>query len=561
MSDKSFKERTEELNDFWDLDLLLGKRERRAERDDVKKAERTENTAPANASENKLCLVESDDPRERSDTYIKRYVLPKRTERVTVPEREYSFSDSLIHEVKILPWGEGYNYYADFYGDVKKYFSVEREEYAEPVQFFSYVPQYSHMDAAQKKRYFYFRTLARRGEFIDDISYFYILLYCFELLSSGELAEPSEVLLQLISLWRHYRRMHPRLNKYLSEWICDFGLLYGLTLPNILSSEELSELMRSSSLKEYYASGTSLCGEDFAEIIIEFCSAYNYRTSRYYADNREIYESFIGRALRELFDGGYLTGFTSEECEITRQLFVGAIAPCAIKKKALIEYCSFSRTNELRYAIGDVLKYCENKIRASLLIKSRLTVYDIDENVKKFIDSLSERLLHKKQPARARTEKPPEYERLYDAPKREFSLDRAKRIESESWSTTELLVEAFSEDASDFSADLSAGEDISPKKCDAVISPPPKNGGGDESADVSPLAEYREFLSLALTSDAQGQRRYARERGVMPEYVADEINRIGAELYGDVLIEEADGVWRPIEDYLALIEKEVKNDG
>ncbi len=541
MAESDWKKKVHDMDDFWNLDLLI---------DSGRKRNDTEVSRHADVDRSYDCinaLYEVNDSPKETSTCIRRYVIPEKKTASVHPEREFKYENSLIHEVKIFEWSAGYNYYEDFYRDVRKYFNVSVDE-AEEAEFFSYVPQYSQMDAAQKKRYFYFRTRARHREFIR-VDYSYVLLYCFELISSAELMGASEVLAQLTLVWKNYHKIYPQINKYLSEWICDFGLINGIEFPSDLLGVELSELMRGATLKEYYASGEYNNVGHFVNLIIEFCSAYNYRKSRYYEKYSELYDEFITRALNGAFDERLLYGFTTESCNVTRQTFIGAIAPRQIKKRIQVGYCSFSRTNEFRYVVGDVIKYCENKIREHSGVKSRLSVYSIDESIKKYIDSsAAQYFANIEKPKKVKKVATSEYDVLYDIPKKEFSLADAKKIENASWATTQMLVDAFAEPA--------CNEDKS--MCDAT-NPIPDNGIVSEPQSRSPLYEYRALLSLILSNDAQGQRDYARESGHMLEYLADEINSIGAELYGDVLVEEVDGAYAPIEDYISLIEKEVEN--
>lgn len=541
MAKNDWKKKVRDMDDFLDLDLLIDSGRKKSDTKVISHAEFGRSDDGINS------LYEVNDSPKETSTCIKRYVIPEKKVAYVHPEREFKYENSLIHEVKIFEWSAGYNYYEDFYRDVKKYFNVIVED-AEDAEFFSYVPQYSQMDLAQKNRYFYFRTRARRGEFIR-VDYSYVLLYCFELISSVELMDASEALAQLTLVWKNYHKIYPQINKYLSEWICDFGLINGIEFPSDLLGAELSELMRGATLKEYYASGEYNNVGHFVDLIIEFCSAYNYRQSRYYEKYIELYDGFITKALNGAFDEHLLYGFTAEGCNVTRQTFIGAIAPRQIKKRIQVEYCSFSRTNEFRYVVGDVIKYCENKIREHSGIKSRLSVYSIDESIKKYIDlSAAQYFANIEKPQKVKKAVSCEYDALYDIPKKEFSLADAKKIENASWKTTQMLVDAFAEPACD--------EDTS--KYDASGSVQDKSETSGPKLR-SPLYEYRELLSLILSNDAQGQRDYARASGHMLEYLADEINSIGAELYGDVLLEEVDGAYAPIEDYISLIEKEVEN--
>ncbi len=549
MSGNDFKSRISKLDSFWDLDSLVVKK------GIGKKPPETFSRSPSRE-------VSSDDgkqaPRQLtevkvSDTdggsTIKRYIIPKQSKVSEVPEREYSPENSLIHNVKVYSWNADYNYFDDFYCDVKKYFKIFVRE-AEHVPFFAYVPQYSQMSKAQAKWYFHFRDRVRSGEYPKS-DYSYILLYCFELISSTELMPPSEIMKKLTCIWKNYRRVYPQLNKYLAEWIVDFGLINATPFPQNIVGSELAELMQHSTLKEFYASSVYRERASFVKLILQFCSAHDHKKSRYYEKHAALYDDFIEKTLEHLFDRGLLEGFSTEDCTITRQAFIGAHVVYKTKKKIEISYCSFSRTNDFRYVVGDIVKYCENKIRAHVSVKSRLTVYSLDESMRRGIDEFaSVYFVNVERPRKVREPEINEYDKLYDVPKKAFSLAEAKEIESESWTTTERLIEAFAEQE-----EPTGSADMLPE----II----KEEGSDEATESvreneAPLAPYKEFLRLVLRRELGAQRAYARERGEMLEAVADAVNDIATELWGDVLIEECDGGYAPIEEYISLIENEVR---
>ena len=523
MANNDWKNKISKLDSFWDLDSLVStKREpkRRADGSDPIKTHEV--------------VIEE----ENRDTVIKKYILPKKTDTLPpeTPEREYSQENSLIHNVKIFSWKSNYNYYENFYNDVKKYFNL-KADYAEPVPFFSYVPQYSQMTQEQARWYFFWRDRARRGEYLDS-DYTYILLYVFEIINSGALMSADEGIKQLCLVWKNYHSTYPQLNKYLSEWICDYGLINGATVPENIFGNEMSAIMQGSVLKEFYASSALDDGESFVKLILEFCSNYDYKNSRYYSSNQDLYNEFIQKTLKLLIDAELLQGFSAEDCTMKRDAYTGALCSYHAKKKIEIEYCSFSRTNEFRYIIGDIIKYAENKIRAYLSIKSRLGVFSLSDDIRHRIDVLSSEYFEGKATKKKVNVERHAYDKLYDVPKKEFSLSDAVKIESESWQTTQKLVEAFESEETE-----KEPEPISQK---------------EEKAEMilqNPFSKHIEFLTFVLKKDFASQKNYAAREGKMIEYIADEINNISSELYGDILLEEDIGGYTVIADYTDILEQ------
>ena len=63
------------------------------------------------------------------------------------------------------------------------------------------------------------------------------------------------------------------------------------------------------------------------------------------------------------------------------------------------------------------------------------------------------------------------------------------------------------------------------------------------------LAPYLPFIAAVAAADVQAQMAFCRGMNKMIDAVADEINDIAVEAFGDVILEEADGAYAIIEDY------------
>ncbi len=124
-----------------------------------------------------------------------------------------------------------------------------------------------------------------------------------------------------------------------------------------------------------------------------------------------------------------------------------------------------------------------------------------------------------------------EYSHLYELPKHEFSLDMAKKIEEESWQTTERLIEAFEEKTIE----------VAP----AVIF----ETTAEEGDLTVALSEYIDFVRAARDGDFYSQRAFADARGLLVGSVADRINEISADILGDILLEECPSGYKIIDDY------------
>ena len=71
--------------------------------------------------------------------------------------------------------------------------------------------------------------------------------------------------------------------------------------------------------------------------------------------------------------------------------------------------------------------------------------------------------------------------------------------------------------------------------------------GDDALKDA--LADYLSFIRAAAACDAGAQMAFCRAAGKMLDAVADEINGIAADVFGDVILEEDGNGYAIIEDY------------
>ncbi len=71
-----------------------------------------------------------------------------------------------------------------------------------------------------------------------------------------------------------------------------------------------------------------------------------------------------------------------------------------------------------------------------------------------------------------------------------------------------------------------------------------------ESPLQKALGELAEFVRLAAAGDRAGERRFAAAHGLMPDALADRINTAACDILGDIILEDADGYYTVIEDYM-----------
>ena len=526
-----------EKDDFWDIQSLVPRTEK------PRYIKRT--TPDVSAVE----IVSSAPEVKSTGSRLTFPAVAKSNTPTHTPIDSYTPTSPLINNVKIYNWNNNYNYYEDFKKDAIRLLEASAPPCPHK-QFFSYVPQYVQLDREQLSWYLYFRDCVRHGSF-PDTDHSYITLLIYEIINLGDLIDVKEGQKLLCEIHKNYRHSFSRLDRYLGEWICDYSLIHHLPPPLNFLTEELAE---SSSLKEFYVyfEGSD-ASDSYARLLIKFCSAYDYTKSKFaVGENLKIYEKHILSALSRTIalcsgENGLLSEAGLESNMITRDAYIGALCASEVKRRLEIEFCSFSRSHELRFLIADIIKYSENKIRAYLGIKSKLSVFGLPKNIKDILDAyFSENLqsIKRKQPETDRTFE--EYEKLYDAPKTELSFENAEKIEEYSWNTTGLLIDAF--DSEDNFEEIT---DESEAKISTVIS---ENSPIEEMKNK--LGERYDFITFALNEDFKSQRSLASRLSLMTDALADGINDLAADLLGDIILEETENGYTIIEDYRELFEND-----
>lgn len=531
---------------FWDLESLLPPKNKKTVGKSVgRDTQAVEITLP-------LTVAKA----EATESLLAGHSLPSHaTEpaRHTTPLCRYKPQNALLHEVRVYPWRTEYDYYEQFYRHAHQFASHKGVPTA-PQDFFSYMPQYTQMNAAQMNYYFWWRTNFCEGKCLPA-AYSYLLLYLYEIINLDDVLAPLEGLKSMLRLWLSYREQYPRLDAFLCEWIVDYSLLHGLPAPE-LPHALYRELLGTCKLKEFFVP-LEEGGDALSMAVLLFCNNYDYTKSKFYtkesaADYHRILKGAIGAALDFLkAEDGNLPMGTSGVSTVTRDTFAGAICSYRLRRRIEVDFTSFSRTHELRYLMSDVLKYAENALRAARGIKSRLSIYALSVPLREALDAylvgvLPPRMTKTKTKLQAKKQEVPAYERRYELPIREVSPERAAEIESASWATTKRLVEAFEEPALENIPQDGASFSGIPRKNE--VAEPPSAEGQSELADA--LGELCEFVQLAEQGDVAAQRAFALRLHMMVDAVADKINTVSGDILGDIILEEAEnGGYALIEDY------------
>ena len=506
----------------------------------------------------------------------------------TKPVADYVPEGTLLHRVRVYSWQANYHYFDGFVEDAQRYHAMPAPKTAEKVTFFSYFPQYVQLNRSSRAWYLFWREHLRNGRYLDT-DYAYVLLYLFELINLpvASAAEARGYRDLMATTWVAYRRSYPQLDHYMCEWLCDYCLIHGLVAPVDILAPALDDIIVESRLKEFYLSAAVRVpeGEDgeaqdtalrTARILMRHCCQYDYRKSKFVqGEHKALFDRIIPAAVAHALplllgtNGQEPAGkpvITMLDSVVTRDAYTGALCSYRNKRRIEVSYTSFSRSHELRFLIGDMVKHVENRLRSWIGVRSKLSVMSLPIPLRDALDAYLTPLEPPKSAAsvKKKEEPRPAYEALYDLPRKEVSLEDAAAIEAQSWETTRILVEAFdatAETANDVALganDVAAGaangvplrgHDVAPvAKTECQCGATEGDGG---SGEISALTPFVPFIKAALDGDSTALRAAAKALGKMPDALADEINAITADgEIGDIILED-DGMggYAVIEDY------------
>lgn len=558
-------ERDSQLDEFWDISALMPRRQPHR----VRRAEATDAVdvvldAPPQSSDAVPCSVLTDTSlRLGEQRAVEGRGGMSRTadtarEQPPEPSDDYVPEHSLINRVRVFEKNNKYSYYEQFADHAARVGGL-RGRQCPRESFFSYVPQFSQLTKPQLDWYLWWRECLWEGRRIDT-DFSYILLYIYEIINTAGHGNPQWGQRQLCLVWRSYRTEYPRLDRLLGDWICDFSLIHHLPPPLKHLSGVLEDALPSCSLREFYMSLESDRDGDrhIGKMLITFCSNYNYTSSKFcVGDNAALYAAHIPQAVDRLADkllicrdGRISSGGRIESCSSVRDAFSGGLCTNPIRLRLEVTYSSFARSYELRFIISDSVKYAENKLRAYLGVKSRLTTHALTPEAKRCIDEYFEQHL-----PRDREAEPPEYEKLYDAPVTSLSPENAAEIEQSSWETTERLIDAFGAEQTEQAVEVPErlwNSELS--EADLQVTPPTCTSDGGDLC--SALDGYMEFIGLLDRGETVAARTMASERGEMIELMVDSINEIAINILGDVILEDTENGYAVIPEY----RKELFND-
>jgi hypothetical protein len=565
----SFIDREDEKDDFWDLDKLMPKRKSATLSPFVTKptvsdySVELEHKGSAEVTESGKTTF--DRAEERKLNFSGLASLSDTDDLTYYPE------NTLIKSITVKRYKEKYDFYDSFRKAAILYYDCpgERCDFA---QFYSYMPQYSQLNKAQKSYYFYWRSEMRQGRYIRT-DYSYLYLYVYEIINLPDIIEPKQGIKLLCNLWREYRKALPRIDMYFSIWLRDYCLVHGLECPIEELQDFIFDVIRISDFKEYYFTSIGTTGRNGVWPLIAYLSDYDWHKGIHsvvgassedseYQRRLDTYKTLLEGSMRVILPNVWAVCMKEKErgnlAKKSYSAFQNTLCTHSVKCRLEIEYYPLADAPELRAGITAAVRYTENKLRALYGAKSRLAVKNIPSDYKELIDCYFDELI-KKSEANARRRNLPEYERLYDAPREKLSFAGADEIERLSWDTTMRLCDT--DEYTDEPIAISAPKEpipitdkpiaLEPTPINTDITENPKEQDkkdryGLSDADIS-------YISALLSSSER------TVQGIDEDAVVERINEAFSDGFGDVIIEDNGDGFAIIEDYQEEITEWLKN--
>ena len=604
MADGNRKNSFDELDDFWELDALLPPKASPPPR-------------PADVETVEVTLGEKDS-KNNIERYVSPYA-PQRLQ--TKPERKYPPITSTRGGAKIDydAWmqkrkdGDGSSARGNSGDETTVYVprnplifcvrvirrsdfdSIEERSlgdmreladatavFTENVEFTALFPQYSRMTEAQKQCYIGFRTEVLNGRF-PKVSEAYILFLLYELINLPERYPAHEAVRIFCSLMREYRACDDALFTFMCDWLADLCLINKMEAPLDQLEPVRERVYKRATWKEFYVPFRAETAEPDACVLLTSASEYDYRMSKFYSqETAEYFEKHVpaavGAVIRHVSSSD--TDFLGTERDVTtltHNAFRSAFRSAKCRYTVSIDCACFTRSPLLRQTVTCLVKYAENFVREMLGIKSRLSVSCLSTEKKDVIKSYFEPFIKREsdRPPLKRGRKKkipdvppipivPEYEKYYEPQNSGFSPELAARIENESWHTTDMLLTAFADENGEMAEETpSIATTESPKTSFDAVNPQenkettaptkPETASAPHNTRSTPI----QALKLLLRGKSREFGDLARENGLLPDTLAEHINQLALDVYGDIAVENDGGFggFTVIEDYREELEE------
>lgn len=482
--------------------------------------------------------------------------IPK-SEKIEPPERDEV--RELFYEMRDIArqYRSPASYYSQFF-DRRKQQSNARvfyeqavfmkdfeDDYPEQVQFSSYFPYYQMLGYKQLRTYFTWRTNVRKG-IVENTSLSYAFLYIYELINNICNEAPKDALNKLMSFWKAFSNYDPSIDKYVIRWIKDYYIYYGLP-------DTFKEFAEEHGISEYYPELTA--DRDSFDL---FCSIskYDIRKSGFFTaeTNKLITDCFnyVLYKIRQDFEAAGMCFddvFFRPKRMISWNPFKDALFYPHINqpdRKVIISeneiyicgnnqwtYSTSITTEKGKQFIGYVMKQMESVLRKLTKYKFKITA-NIDMVHPDTISKLESCGLYIDKTVQSAVT-----EFYRESTKIVVTVDNASlaRIRREALETQESLI--VEEQPDHFGL---ASAPIIPSLPDSTVFADASDTEPSPTSDIweglkAVLSEI-ELQALALILQGENIKKFADDRHIMLEVLADGINEKAMDIVGDNILDE-----------------------
>ncbi len=445
---------------------------------------------------------------------------------------------------------------SEFESDSRKYENREGTE-CEFFSFHSFSPTFRNLPPEAFEYYFWWRQNIKQNNPLKA-SWPYLSLYISEMINSEE----KDVFENYISMWKLFEWYALPESEFrfeeaeakLPEILTDYALIHNLPISKDVSENAVIAAAENARFKEiFFDSGHEV---SLTVLLSDLFSDYRFEDSKFKESIRPINaKNYIYGAVKyareKAISENYehpLSGVFREKTTVTRFSYASLVYVLPKYTYVIkVEFCSSNRSYILRNTVSGIVKHCENRLRNHSGIKSKLRVFSLEPFFRDAVDEYLDVSLPKvKAVYREKKTELPEYEKQYELPKTEFSIEKARRIEEKSWDTTDKLTEGMEEYNAVSESKTYVKEE--PKKKDDKL-------GGELSEILEVCPECRNFLFAIFEKKYTVAYNESVKLGIPPSVIADRINEAAFDVIGDTLLDEEDGKFSVIEDYICIFEK------
>lgn len=406
----------------------------------------------------------------------------------------------------------------------------------EPVPFMCYWPSYVYMSKAQLNWYFYIRGCIRGGEYIEaDLSYLFI--YIYELINQIGVNTPEDGLEKLINVWINYRKVHTKLDRYLTEWTGDYINFYkcgGEKTFEVLKREGLFLLMPADMLADYYFKNNLMMP---IELITKFSDYKFYESGFVKGENGNLFIDYISGAVHKIrckMNGEKDGSFEKRDILVSNlrqyKRFPFQRANFNNPDSVRIEtYLPYEQHKPFRFFITTVIKEFENQLRILTKYKGRLRPEKLPDDIKNICKTYARYA----------------FDRTQSEQKIEITIDRERLLAliQDSDEVRKRLIEG------NYEYDGEAKPDEQPEYEPDLDIVPDANENSFKSALTQIQQKILDYM-LTENGNVSATEINAAFPGVFIGVEIDKINDSALEIIGDLLIGFEDERWYIMEDYI-----------